>query len=123
MKITHTLCRVTCPELAYFTRKGREVQVKAQEATAAIKAAWNAVDALMDDTLAVTIDRIVAQVHVSNVSDLDHVPGRLEISDRGAGAGNYPYEAHKTLDGVRFFTLLTQEEYEGLQCTSTTIRD
>jgi hypothetical protein len=94
---------------------------KAQEATAAIKAAWNAVDALMDDTLAVTIDRIVAQVHVSNVSDLDHVPGRLEISDRGAG--NYPYEAHKTLDGVRFFTLLTQEEYEGLQCTSTTIRD
>ena len=96
---------------------------KAQEATAAIKAAWNAVDALMDDTLAVTIDRIVAQVHVSNVSDLDHVPGRLEISYRDRGAGNYPYEAHKTLDGVRFFTLLTQEEYEGLQCISTTIRD
>ena len=91
--------------------------MKAQEATAAIKAAWNAVDALMDDTLVVIIDRIIAEVHVSNVSDLDHVPGRLEISDRGAG--NYPYEAHKTLDGVRFFTLLTQEEYEGL-CTSTT---
>lgn len=88
---------------------------KASEAAAAIKAARDAVGAIMN-ALAMHIDRNNMQVHVSDARDLEQVPGTLEISDWDND--DFPYEAYKTLDGVRFFTLLTQAEYEALQQAS-----
>lgn len=86
---------------------------KAQEATAAIKAALKATSELVNTT-SIYLTSDLMQVHVSDMRDLEQVPGKVEYNPF-MPEDDYPWEAYKEVDGVRFFTLLTQEEYEGLE--------
>jgi len=82
---------------------------KATEATAAIKAAWAAVSEL---TVPVAISQ--SEVHVLGYRALEQIPG--ETVHRQIGQGRMAaHEMSRTLDGVRFYCLLTQRDYEGLE--------
>ena len=50
-------------------------------------------------------------VQLDSVRDLEQVSGDMEFRERNHGK-EYPWRASKVFDGVEFFVLLTQEDYE-----------
>lgn len=78
------------------------------KAVEAIKAAWEATQETVTP-LSIMISPDSYQVHVSSMRDLEQIPGALEFTPFGE---EYPYMAHKNLESVKFFCLLTQEEYK-----------
>ena len=96
---------------------------KALEVATRAKAAWQALTELGGQPISIDLNRYSAEVHVGTLRDLGQVPGEYNIEPFPDISGEFPWRAAKVCDGVMFFTLLKQKEYEGLQCTSTTIRD
>jgi len=83
---------------------------KATEATAAIKAAWAAVSEI---TCPVSISQ--SEVHVLGYRALEQIPG--ETIHRQIGQGRAAaHELSRELDGIRFYCLLSQRDYEALWC-------
>ena len=89
---------------------------KVLEATTAIKAAWDKTRELVN-AYDISIYNGVCKVAVNKIRDLEQIPGEYTIEARGGGK-DYPWEAVKEYDGVRFFCLLEQAEYEELQQAS-----
>ena len=89
---------------------------KVLEATTAIKAAWDKTRELVN-AYDISIYNGVCKVAVNKIRDLEQIPGEYTIEPRGGGK-DYPWEAVKEYDGVRFFCLLEQAEYEELQQAS-----
>jgi hypothetical protein len=85
---------------------------KVLEATDAIKAAWDAVSAVVNPT-EIMISAENKQVHVKSIRDVEQVPGKLEFCDFKSDW--FVKAAYKELRGVRFFCLLTKAEYEELK--------
>lgn len=52
------------------------------------------------------------RIHVQTLRDLEQIPGELELVERSC---QYPFEARKTVEGVRFFCLLEAAEVEELR--------
>ena len=86
---------------------------KALEVTTALKAAWDKTRELVN-AYDISIYNGVCKVAVSEMRDLEQIPGEYTIEPRGGGV-DYPWEAVKEYDGVRFFCLLEQAEYEAYQ--------
>ena len=89
---------------------------KALESTTAIKAAWDKTRELVN-AYDISIYNGAVKVAVNTIRDLEQIPGEYTIEPRGGGV-DYPWEAVKEYDGVRFFCLLGQPEYEELQQAS-----
>ncbi|WP_153189171.1 hypothetical protein [Pelotomaculum propionicicum] len=63
--------------------------------------------------LAITIDPDGSSVHVKSIRDLEQIPGTLKFEERDGDV--YTHNASKTICGVRFFCLLTRDEYEAVR--------
>lgn len=58
------------------------------------------------------------KIVVSDMRNLEQVPGDVEISVREYDKAGYPWKASKVFEGTEFMALLTAEQYEELQKAS-----
>jgi hypothetical protein len=85
---------------------------KVAEVTTAIKRAWDITRELAP-TIKVDITADAAQVLLSDMRGLEQVPG--EAAYRPFGKFPDTIEAYKVYDGIKFFCLMRQAEYEALK--------
>ena len=98
------------PEYNPRLEKEAEIMSMAQAAVKAMEAARVAVGDMLN-YVDITIEKGRLGVLVSNLSDLDQVPGEVEISDHVSGP--FTHVAKKEFEGVVFFTYVREHE---LQC-------
>jgi hypothetical protein len=86
--------------------QGVDIVNKAQEAATAIKAAIDKTNEVMH-CICIMANNHGVTVQVQSLDDLEQVPGEER---RQPFSHDYPVEAYKMVDGVKFFCLLTAEE-------------
>lgn len=79
---------------------------RAQEAAQAIKLAIDKTNEVMH-CICIMANNHGVSVQVQSLRDLEQVPGQER---RQPFSHDYPIEAYKMVDGVKFFCLLTAEE-------------
>jgi hypothetical protein len=86
---------------------------KASEVCNAIKAAQKAAGEIFSGNPGISATQYHMSVLVDGMRNLDQIPGEVELIDRSRD--QWPWKARKTFDGVEFYVLLTQGEYEAVR--------
>lgn len=77
---------------------------------AKVKAAWIALQETVQHPVSIMQGREMLEVHVLGLKSLDKIPGEIKFKEHD-GRDKYSHEAYRDVEGVRYFCMITREQY------------